>query len=132
MPRLRSMDRMVVVRSIADSQAEHDAFQSYTGATDCAGGASGAWPTIGAAAAKVQGPVDPGVPPYVSLCYPCTHPPYNEPGPGFLGVANSPFRPLGDGREDLVLRGSRTIACTIGGDCWQASIDFGASPTREA
>jgi Protein of unknown function (DUF1501) len=106
MPRLaQRMDRMVVVRSIADSQADHDAFQCYTGRDPRAGGASGPWPTIGAAVAKVQGPVDRGVPPYVSLCYPCTHPPYNEPGPGFLGVAQSPFRPLGDGRDDLVLRG---------------------------
>jgi len=106
MPRLaRRMDRMVVVRSIADSQADHDAFQCYTGRDFRKVTASGAWPTIGATVAKVQGPANPGVPPYVSLCYPCTHPPYNEPGPGFLGVAHTPFRPLGDGREDLVLRG---------------------------
>ena len=37
----------------------------------------------------------PTSPPYVSLCYTCTHGPYNEPGPGFLGTAHSPFRPLG-------------------------------------
>ena len=66
---------------------------------------AGAWPTLGATVARLQGAVDPGVPPYVSLCYPCTHRPYNEPGPGFLGVAHTPFRPLGDGRDDLVLHG---------------------------
>ena len=44
-------------------------------------------------------------PPFVSLCYPCTHPPYNEPGPGFLGTAQSPFRPMGPTRDDMVLRG---------------------------
>jgi hypothetical protein len=105
MPRLaRMMDRMAVVRSIVDSQVEHDAFQSYTG-RDPKQNASGGWPTIGATVSRLQGATDPGVPPYVSLCYPCSHGPYNEPGPGFLGVANSPFRPLGDGRDDLVLQG---------------------------
>src|SRR6185437_11543171 len=44
-------------------------------------------------------------PPFVSLCYECTHPPYNEPGPGMLGVAHSSFRPLGPGRADLTLQG---------------------------
>ncbi|HEY2839524.1 MAG TPA: DUF1501 domain-containing protein [Pirellulales bacterium] len=105
MPRLaRMMDRLTVVRSIVDCQADHDAFQSFTG-RDPKQNASGGWPTIGATVARLQGAVDPGVPPCVSLCYPCTHGPYNEPGPGFLGVANTPFRPLGDGREDLVLQG---------------------------
>jgi len=100
----RRMDRVAVVRSITDCQAEHDAFQSYTG-RDPKQIVPGGWPTIGATVARLQGAIDPGVPPYVSLCYPCTHGPYNEPGPGFLGVANTPFRPLGDGRADLVLQG---------------------------
>jgi hypothetical protein len=106
MPQLaQRMDRMAIVRSIADSQADHDAFQCFTGRDLRAGAASGAWPTVGATVARLQGAVTTDVPPYVSLCYPCTHPPYNEPGPGFLGVAHTPFRPLGDGRDDLVLRG---------------------------
>ncbi len=29
------------------------------------------------------------------LCYPCTHGPYNEPGPGFLGHLTAPFRTNG-------------------------------------
>lgn len=46
-----------------------------------------------------------GVPPFVSLCYTCTHGPYNEPGPGFLGVAQTPLRPMGSSRDDMVLQG---------------------------
>ena len=65
----------------------------------------GGWPTPGAVASKLLGPLHPSVPPYVSLCYTCTHGPYNEPSPGFLGVPHSPFRPLGPGRADLVLNG---------------------------
>jgi uncharacterized protein (DUF1501 family) len=55
--------------------------------------------------ARLQGPADPAVPPFISLCYQCTHGPYNEPGPGFLGPALAPFRPLGPSRNDMVLQG---------------------------
>lgn len=106
LPRLaRMMDRVAIVRSIADCQADHDAFQCYTGRDKLRVPVAGGWPTIGSAVARLQGPAAAGMPPYVSLCYPCTHPPYNEPGPGFVGVAHTPFRPLGDGRADLVLNG---------------------------
>ncbi|MGD9646889.1 MAG: DUF1501 domain-containing protein [Pirellulales bacterium] len=106
MPRLaRMMDRLAIVRSIADCQADHDAFQCYTGRDALRVPVAGGWPTIGSAVARLQGPATAGMPPHVSLCYPCTHPPYNEPGPGFVGVAHTPFRPLGDGRADLVLNG---------------------------
>jgi uncharacterized protein (DUF1501 family) len=39
------------------------------------------------------------------VCYTCTHGPNNEPGPGFLGQALSPFRAMGKTRDDMVLRG---------------------------
>jgi uncharacterized protein (DUF1501 family) len=45
------------------------------------------------------------VPPFVSVCYTCTHGPYNEPGPGFLGPALAPFRAMGKVRDDMTLRG---------------------------
>src|SRR5262249_11382761 len=34
-----------------------------------------------------------------------THGPYNEPGPGFLGPATAPFRPMGPSRSDMSLQG---------------------------
>ena len=54
---------------------------------------------------KIQGSAYPESPPFVSLCYTCTHGPYNEPGPGYLGMSHSPLRPLGDTRKDMVLNG---------------------------
>jgi hypothetical protein len=66
---------------------------------------SGGWPQFGSVVAKVQGTVDRATPPFLSLCYTCTHGPYNEPGPGFLGPSLAPFRPMGPSREDMVLRG---------------------------
>ena len=101
----RIMDKVVVVRSLVGNQAYHDAIQVYNGHHPKKLTPAGGWPQFGSAVAKVQGAVGPSVPPFVSLCYTCTHGPYNEPGPGFLGPALSPFRAMGQTRDDMVLRG---------------------------
>lgn len=106
LPRLaRVMDKLAVVRSLVGNQADHDAIQVYNGHHPRKPTPSGGWPQFGSAVAKLQGAVDPSVPPFVSLCYTCTHGPYNEPGPGFLGPALAPFRAMGRTREDMALRG---------------------------
>jgi hypothetical protein len=105
-PRLARMaDKLTVIRSLVGSQADHDAIQVYNGHHPKKPTPSGGWPQFGSAVAKLQGPADVATPPFVSLCYPCTHPPYNEPGAGFLGAAQSPFRPMGPTRDDMVLHG---------------------------
>jgi uncharacterized protein (DUF1501 family) len=106
LPRLaRIMDKLVVVRSLVGNQADHDAIQVFNGHHPRKPTPSGGWPQLGSAVARLQGPTDPSVPAYTSLCYTCTHGPYNEPGPGFLGPAAAPFRVMGKTREDMVLRG---------------------------
>jgi hypothetical protein len=106
LPRLaRIMDKLVVIRSLVGNQADHDAIQVYNGHHPRKPTPSGGWPQLGSAVAKLQGPVDPSVPPFASLCYTCTHGPYNEPGPGFLGPSLAPFRAMGQTREDMLLRG---------------------------
>src|SRR5437868_14118526 len=106
LPRLaRIMDRLVVIRSLVGNQADHDAIQVYTGHHPRKPTPGGRWPPFGSAVAKLQGPADPSVPPFVSFCYTCTHGPYNEPGPGFLGPSMAPFRVMGKVREDMLLRG---------------------------
>jgi hypothetical protein len=55
--------------------------------------------------ARLQGNANRGTPPFISLCYTCTHGPYNEPGPGFLGSSYAPFRFMGPSRDDMLLRG---------------------------
>ena len=105
-PRLAAMaDKLAVIRSLVGNQAGHDAIQVFNGFHPNKPKPSGGWPQFGSAVAKVQGPADITTPPYVSLCYTCTHGPYNEPGPGFLGAAHSPFRPMGPTRDDMVLNG---------------------------
>lgn len=105
-PRLANLgDKLTVIRSLVGNQAGHDAIQVFNGHHPQRPKPSGGWPQFGSMVAKVQGPADAAAPPFVSLCYPCTHGPYNEPGPGFLGAAQQPFRPLGPTRDDMVLNG---------------------------
>jgi len=104
----RMMDKFTVIRSLHDAQADHDAVQCFTGRTHAGPKPTGGWPQFGSCVAKLQGAATPATPPFISLCYPCTHGPYNEPGPGFLGAAHSPFRPMGPTQEDMVLNGITT------------------------
>ena len=98
-------DKLVTVRSLVGSQSGHDAIQVFNGHNPRQPTPSGGWPQFGSVVAQVQGSSGAAAPPFVSLCYPCTHGPYNEPGPGFLGASYSPFRPMGPTRDDMVLNG---------------------------
>ena len=64
----RNMDKLVPIRTIVGCRDDHAGYQCFTGhlsQNEPAGG----WPHIGSAASRLQGPVLPGVPPFVSLCY---------------------------------------------------------------
>src|SRR5262245_24518852 len=105
-PRLaRIMDKLVIVRSLVGNQSDHDAIQVFNGHHPRRPTPSGGWPQLGSVVARVQGAAERGTPPFISLCYTCTHGPYNEPGPGFLGTSFAPFRPMGPSRDDMVLHG---------------------------
>ncbi|MBI5758211.1 MAG: DUF1501 domain-containing protein [Planctomycetales bacterium] len=106
LPRMaQMMDKFTVIRSLVGAQAEHDATQCYTGRPPRGLVPAGGWPQFGSVVSKLQGASHVAVPPFVSLCYTCTHGPYNEPGAGFLGMAQTPLRPLGGTRDDMVLNG---------------------------
>jgi uncharacterized protein (DUF1501 family) len=102
----RIMDQLVIVRSLVGNQNDHDAVQVFNGHKPGKQTPSGGWPQFGSAVARLQGPVDRAMPPFMSLCYTCTHGPYNEPGPGFLGPSLAPFRPMGPAQKDMVLQGT--------------------------
>ena len=99
------MDKLVPIRSLVDAQADHNAYQCYTGRKPGRDAPAGGWPQFGSIVAHQQGQKVRGIPPFLSLCYDTTHGPYNEPGPGFLGVAQSPLKPLAASRSDMVLQG---------------------------
>ncbi|MSU40842.1 MAG: DUF1501 domain-containing protein [Pedosphaera sp.] len=105
-PRMaKMMDKFALIRSLVGAQNDHDAFQCYTGHSRTEIAPAGGWAPFGSLVGKVQGAVNPATPPFVSMCYECTHGPYNEPGSGMAQVAHSAFRPVGPGRGDLKLQG---------------------------
>jgi len=95
-----------VIRSITGCADRHDAVQCLTGWPHGSLSAIGGRPSIGAVLARVQGPADPSVPPFVGLAAPTTHRPWSDPGQtGFLGPAYAPFKPDGPGMANLRLNG---------------------------
>ena len=100
----KMMDKFTIIRSLVGNQIDHDAVQVFNGRDPLKPKPGGNWPQFGSVIAKLQGHVEPAVPGFISLCYPCTHPPYNEPGAGFLGTSFSPYRPIDPGRKELGVR----------------------------
>jgi hypothetical protein len=105
LPRMaKCMDKLIPIRSMVGAKDAHYSYQCMTGHHETNAPAGG-WPSIGSATSYFQGPVHPGIPPFVSLCYTTQHRPYNEPGAGFLWLGHSSFRPTGPSRDDMVLQG---------------------------
>ena len=78
LPRLaKMMDKFTLIRSMADCESSHDAFQCLTGRS-AKGQPPGGWPSMGAIVSKLQGQVDPAVP--------CLHRAGAEDGPHALGA----------------------------------------------
>ncbi|MBI1914341.1 MAG: DUF1501 domain-containing protein [Planctomycetes bacterium] len=101
------MDRFAVIRSVVGATGGHDAVQCMGGWPPKAMANMGGRPSLGAAVAKVQGPVDPSVPPFVGLARRTQHVPWSDCGrPGFLGSAYAAFKPDGQGMDNLVLKGT--------------------------
>ncbi len=104
-PRLaKMMDKFAVIRSIVGARGGHDAYQCTTGFPDNALAAIGGRPSIGSVLAKVAGPVDPSVPPFVGLAAPTQHAPWGDAGKfGFLGSAYGAFKPAGPDLANMKL-----------------------------
>ena len=106
-PRLAGMmDKAAVIRSVVGCRGGHDGLQCLTGWEKNSLQNIGGRPSVGSATAKLRGPVDPSVPPFVGLAEPTRHAPWSDSGqPGFLGSAYSPFKPDGPGMNNMTLKG---------------------------
>ena len=105
LPKLAGMmDKLAVIRSVVGAEDNHYDYQCMTGRLR-RGEPPGGWPSIGSVISKLQGSVNPGVPPFVGLEPVMQHKPYNASGPGFLGIGYRSFRPAGEGKGDLTLNG---------------------------
>ncbi|MFT3879421.1 MAG: DUF1501 domain-containing protein [Gemmatales bacterium] len=104
----KPMHQCALIRSIVGMRDEHAPHQCYTGWHS--GGpkslqALGGRPSLGAAVAKLLGPIDPSVPPFVGLAPQTGHRPYTDPGiSGYLGPSFNAFKPDGTGMANMRLR----------------------------
>jgi len=102
----RVMDKSVVIRSVVGARDRHAPEQCHTGWEFNSLSPLGGRPSIGSVLSKLQGPVDPAVPPFVGLAARTAHTPWSDPGGfGFLGPAYGPFKPDGQGMANMKLNG---------------------------
>jgi len=105
-PRLAARaDKLAIIRSVVGCEGDHAAYQTNTGWPAANLRTLGGRPSLGAAVARLAGPVDPSVPPFVGLAEKTSHRPWSDSGtPGFLGPAYGPFRPDGPDRDNMTLK----------------------------
>ncbi|HZP81163.1 MAG TPA: DUF1501 domain-containing protein, partial [Chthonomonadaceae bacterium] len=105
MPRLaKMMDKFAIIRSLVGARDEHASNLCMSGYTQAEFNQNQA-PVMGAVVSKLQGPVEKTVPAYINLAARTQHPPYNDPGPGFLGLEYSALNPNGPMMQDMTLNG---------------------------
>ena len=98
------MDKLAVIRSLADARDDHTDFHCLTGRTKN-NQPPGGWPSFGSVISKLQGANDSALPPFIGLEPKMQHRPYNAATPGFLGVSHQSFKPAGEGMADMTLNG---------------------------
>jgi hypothetical protein len=100
-------DKLVFIRSMVGAKDRHESFQCMTGRLN-ERNPPGGWPEFGSVISRLQGTSDPTLAPYVNLSPKMRHTPYNYGRSSFLGFGHTPFNPLGDIKEDMVLNGITT------------------------
>ena len=105
LPRLaKSMDKFAIVRSLVGARDEHASNLCFSGYTLAESNQNHA-PDMGSVISYLQGSTDRTVPPFVNMAARTQHPPYNDPGPGWLGLQHSALNPNGPMMPDMVLNG---------------------------
>jgi hypothetical protein len=100
----KSAEKYAFIRSVVGARGGHDAFQCTTGWPQQSLAAMGGRPSIGSAMMKLQGSVDPSVPPFIGLAEKTQHTPWSDSGQvGFLGSTYGPFKPSGPDMQNMVL-----------------------------
>jgi len=134
LPKLaQRMDRCTLIRSMADCDSRHDAFQCLTG-RPFANQPPGGWPAFGSVVSSLHGQRTAQLPAFVGLAPKMGHMPWSRCGePGFLGVRHAPFEPnKGGAGEDMTLNGVSWSVCPTGAHCSPGSTASGVSWTPPA
>jgi len=102
----RLMDKSAIIRSIVGATGRHDLYQCNSGWSESDLRVVGGRPSLGSVVARLQGPVDPAVPPFVGMAERTKHVPWSDPGAtGFLGPTAACFKPTGPAVENMTLNG---------------------------
>ena len=97
-------DKTTIIRSVVGATDRHDAFQCMTGWLPNELQSMGGHPSLGAVVARLLGPTDAAIPPFVGLAEKTKEIRWSDSGkPGFLGAAFAPFKPDGPGMSDMKL-----------------------------
>ena len=100
------MDKLAIIRSVVGAAGGHDGFQCTTGYKQNSLAALGGRPSIGSSLAKIAGPVDASVPPFVGLAEKTQHGPWSDAGQaGFLGSQFGAFKPNGPDLANMKMNG---------------------------
>jgi hypothetical protein len=100
----RMADKFAFLRAVVGARGGHDAYQCTTGFPQQSLASMGGRPSIGSAVMKLQGSVDPSVPPFVGLAEKTQHVQWSDAGQvGFLGATYGPFKPSGPDMANMVL-----------------------------
>lgn len=100
----KRMDKGTILRSIVESHGDHASFQCMTGWKPDNLKSIGGRPSIGSVVTKLNPSIEPSMPTYISLAEPTKHLPWSDGGNGgFLGATLNPFRPNGEGLNDMKL-----------------------------
>lgn len=97
------MDKLAIIRSIVGLRDEHSSFHTLTGHPMNESQRDG-WPNFGSVVSRVQGPVEPVIPPFIDLFPTMQHRPYNSPGPGVLGARFAGVKTDGEDLASMKLR----------------------------
>ncbi|MCA9267707.1 MAG: DUF1501 domain-containing protein, partial [Planctomycetales bacterium] len=90
------MDKLILVRTLADSDGGHDCFQCMTGWRKGDRSPPGGWPSAGAWVSRLGGPANQAVPAHLAMMYPTGNRTWGEPGTaGFLATEHNPFNVVG-------------------------------------
>jgi Protein of unknown function (DUF1501) len=110
-PRMAAMmDKFAIIRSVVGATGGHDAYQCTTGWRNESLAAIGGRPSIGSVLSKIQGSVDPSVPPFVGLAEKTAHGPWSDAGKaGYLGATHAAFHPHGPDIANMKMNGTNRV-----------------------
>jgi hypothetical protein len=93
-------DKFIFIRTIADADGRHDAYQCMTGRKKNPQ-QEGFWPMMGSWVSRFQGNLNPSIPANLSLMYATGESRWGDPyHGGFLGMGHNPFNMVG-GRTNM-------------------------------